>query len=159
MARDYQFNTGPETATLPTATDPVVAADIMTKGYADAHYQIMTIAETQMTLANNQAATNITSMVTDHNTYRSVTYEYTVERRSAAAGYRQRGEIIAEYEAFAGTWSLVDNVKKGSSGPTTGVTFTIDTATGQVKYATDDLSSQTVGKLRWRCIGAFLKET
>lgn len=36
--RDYQFNTGPETATLPTATDPTSSADIVNKGYADINY-------------------------------------------------------------------------------------------------------------------------
>src|SRR5688572_23007238 len=36
--RDYQFIVGPETSTLPTATEPTQSEDIMTKGYADTHY-------------------------------------------------------------------------------------------------------------------------
>lgn len=36
--RDYQFVVGPETSTLPTATDPVADADIVSKGYADDIY-------------------------------------------------------------------------------------------------------------------------
>ncbi len=33
--RDYDFITGPETSTLPTATTPTVSTDIVTKGYVD----------------------------------------------------------------------------------------------------------------------------
>jgi hypothetical protein len=36
--RDYQFIVGPETSTLPTATDPVASGDIVNLGYADKTY-------------------------------------------------------------------------------------------------------------------------
>lgn len=36
--RDYNFINGPETPTLPTATDPSSSADFMSKGYADKTY-------------------------------------------------------------------------------------------------------------------------
>lgn len=36
--RDYQFVTGAETATLPTATDPVDSTDLVTLSYANSNY-------------------------------------------------------------------------------------------------------------------------
>lgn len=36
--RDYQFIVGPETSTLPSATDPSASGDIVTLGYANSHY-------------------------------------------------------------------------------------------------------------------------
>jgi hypothetical protein len=36
--REYKFDTGPETPTLPTATTPSASTDIMTKAYADSQY-------------------------------------------------------------------------------------------------------------------------
>lgn len=116
--------------------------------------------ETQFTLANNQSASSITGLILDQSVNRSAKIEYTAERRTTTQGYRQTGILIAHYEAFSGLWSVDDFVQAGSSGLTTGVTFSIDTSTGQLKYATDNMSGSTyVGKLRYKIFTKFLKET
>lgn len=118
------------------------------------------MTETQFVVANAQAvAASITGLLFDEAVYRSVEVRYTMERRSATQGYRQHGRLIATYEAFAGAWSIANIVDSGSSGPDTGVTFSI-TSGGQIQYTSDDVTGGTyVGKMRHRSFMLFAKET
>lgn len=161
MSRDYQFNVGPETATLPTATDPTVDADLMTKGYADDNYFPSLTTQTQFTVANNQSsAASITSLIFSETSYRSAMVLYTVERRTNTQSYRQTGMLVCHYNHATSLWSVENIVWSGSSGLDTGITFSIDTSTGQLKYATDNMSGTGyVGKLSWKTLNAFPKET
>ncbi len=115
--------------------------------------------ETQMTLANNQAAADVTGLVFLEASYRAVAIDYTIERRTATQGYRQMGTVYLSYEALAAAWSIEDVVAAGSSGLDTGVTFTV-TAGGQLQYATDNMAGGTyVGKMRHVVRQRFAKET
>lgn len=158
MARDYQFNTGPQTATLPTATAPTVASDLATKDYVDTHSGGVVTSETQFTVGNNSSATSVTGMLLDNTTYRSYIFLITIERRTTTQGYRATGFLICNYDAFSSTWTCEFNILSGSAGATTGVAFTMSTE--QVQIAADNMSGSTyVGKMRWAAFKQFLKET
>ena len=159
--RDYQFINGPETPTLPTATGPSAPSDLVTLSYAQANFMALLGVETQFVIANNQSSpANITGLIFDHNTYRSIEVQYTLERRTSTQGYRQTGRLICTYEAFAGAWTVDNIADSGASGMDTGVEFSIDASTGQLKYVSDDTTgSSYIGKMRHKVVNGFLKET
>ncbi len=151
-----------------SAISNVPAGNLVSTNVQDALNEIQTeidglspvTSEVQMTLANNQAATDVTGLVFDSSVYRAVEIKYTIERRTATQGYRSMGRLICMFEAFAGTWSIDDDVDAGSSGFDTGVTFTINATTGQIQYATDSMTGGTyVGKMRHVVNKRFAKET
>lgn len=117
-------------------------------------------SETQITLANNQAAAAaITGLILSQSTYRAVEILYTIERRSDSLSFRQMGRMICTYDNLAGSWSIADLVDYGSSGSVTGTAFSIS-ASGQISYVTDNLSGTNyVGKMRYLIRYAFAKET
>lgn len=116
--------------------------------------------ETQATITNNQAAaTAISGVAVAESSWRAFELKYVLERRTASLSYRQYGRLIGTYDALAATWSIADIVDFGSSGPTSGVTFSIDN-TGQVYYSSDDVTGATyVGNMRYIFIYKFTKET
>jgi hypothetical protein len=108
-------------------------------------------------LLNNVAATAVNNARFDHLVFWEVDIEYFIERRDDTQGYVQRGTLICKWDQHAGLWTINDDVWAGNSGPTTGVTFTIDATTGQVYYASDDLSgSNYVGNLIAQSLTTFV---
>lgn len=91
-------------------------------------------------LLNNVGATVINSAIFNSAFFWGVDLPYYIERRSTAGEYVQRGVLILVFEESSSTWLLTDNIASGSSGAVTGVTFTIDPASGQVFYASDNLT-------------------
>ncbi len=99
-------------------------------------------------LLNNVSATPITNAAFDSAIYWEVDLPYYIERRTSTQGFIQRGTLRCKFDNYAGTWGIEDNIWAGSSGPTTGVEFTINPSTGQVSYASDNLTGMSyVGNL------------
>lgn len=100
------------------------------------------------TLLNNVGATPITGALFNHVLFWEVDLAYYIERRTNTQGFIQRGDLRCIYDPYVAQWSVADNVWDGSSGPSTGVTFSIDPSTGQVSYSSDDVTgSNYVGNL------------
>lgn len=100
------------------------------------------------TLDNNASATTIIGAMFNSVAFWGIDLNYYIERRTSTQNFVQRGVVICEFNIDTGLWSLTDNVLSGSSGPTSGVTFTIDASTGQVSYASDNITgSSYVGNL------------
>jgi hypothetical protein len=99
-------------------------------------------------LLNNVTATAITNAVFPSATYWEVDLDYYIEIRTSTNAYKQRGTLRCIFDPSPQTWSIVNNVWSGSSGPVTGVVFTINSTSGQVYYASDNISgSGYVGNL------------
>jgi len=92
------------------------------------------------TLLNSASATAITNAIFP-TTFWAIDLPYFIERRSATQTYLQRGTLVVKYDIDTALWSVDDFVLSGSSGPTTGVTFSINTGTGQVYYASDTMNT------------------
>lgn len=108
------------------------------------------------TLLNNVSATLITNAKFDSAVFWEVDLEYFIERRSTSYGYVQRGTLICKFDFNSSLWSITNNILAGSSGPDTGVTFTINSSTGQVYYASDNMAgSSYVGNLIVQSLESF----
>jgi hypothetical protein len=100
------------------------------------------------TLLNNISATAITNAAFNSTAWWEVDLDYYIERRDSASSYNQRGILICKFDPKTSLWSIDNTVLSGSSGPTTGVTFSINSSTGQVYYASDNMTgSGYVGNL------------
>lgn len=91
---------------------------------------------TNFTVANNSGPNNVTGILLDMTAIRSATLEWHVYRKSTGIGAQTRvqtGISLAIHDDT--TWTFGDGPM---SGVDAGVVFTIDTATGQVKYTSDD---------------------
>lgn len=91
-------------------------------------------------LLNNVSATVINNAIFSGAVFWEVDLPYYIERRSSAGEFVQRGTLVCKFAEATTIWTLTDNVLAGNSGPTTGVTFTINASTGQVSYASDNLT-------------------
>lgn len=108
-------------------------------------------------LVNNVGATVITNAVFDSSLYWEIDLEYFLERRTSTQGFVQRGTLVCKFDIDAEAWSITNVVLAGSSGPITGVDFTIDPTSGQVSYASDDMTgSNYVGNLIVQSMATFL---
>jgi hypothetical protein len=108
------------------------------------------------TLLNNVAATAITNALFNSNAFWEIDIEYFIERRTSTQGFLQRGTLICEWDPFALQWDIDNVILSGSSGPTTGVTFTINASTGQVSYVSDNVTgSGYVGNLIVQAVQTF----
>jgi len=90
-------------------------------------------------LANGVSDQPVTGMAIDKTVLNVVFFKYTIRRQSDIdEGRRTYGELIAFFENKTGIWSL-DHAPGGGKGndSDSGVSFTIDPSTGQVKYSTD----------------------
>lgn len=205
--RDYNFITGPETETLPTASTPSDPSDLVTMAYLTSVSEtrgVATVAAvkaiaaayrtdnfpifveelecffrfdsassatgndltvivptagtgrwirvskfTQLTLANNVAATNVTGLVFDKTKIQSFVIKYTI--------YRAGGTIKVQSGMLLGVtdgtnWEIAEMpfAIVPSTASDAGITFTI-TSAGQVQYASDDNSDAgPTSKLLWK---------
>lgn len=100
------------------------------------------------TLNNNASATAITNAVFNSTAWWEVDLPYFIERRTSTQSFVQRGVLFVTFNVFTGFWSLIDDAWSGSSGPTTGVVFSVNASMGQVSYASDNVTgSGYVGNL------------
>ena len=86
-------------------------------------------------LSNNQSLTNITGLIFNSSIYKSVFFDYEIERIGTST-YRQTGSLMA---SFNGSWSLTtgnyqgDSIIEDTLTVDYGITLSIDASTGQVK--------------------------
>ena len=112
---------------------------------------IQTIAgggiQSDFAIANNQSATNITGLVFDKTTYKAARVEYSIDRRTSTQDVQEFGSFYAIHDARNDTW----RISLGSAFfDSAGVTFSINASTGQIQYASDDLTGASyVGELRY----------
>ena len=111
-------------------------------------------ASTSQTLANNQAAADVTSMLFSSATYRGVVVEIEVSRKTASSERRGFVTLRLVYDTTAASWVIVD-VTEDNTGTDLGVTWTV-TAAGQVKYATDNQSGASyAGTGKWKILRRY----
>ncbi|CAK9250669.1 unnamed protein product [Sphagnum jensenii] len=107
-------------------------------------------------LLNNASATAITGAMFSSSSFWEIDLPYFIERRSASQTYTQRGTLVLKYDVDTSLWVVDNFVLSGNSGPTSGVTFSVNTSTGQVYYASDNMSSTGyVGNLIIQASTAF----
>ena len=106
------------------------------------------IPNTEFSIANNQAATNVTGLVFAGSSYRTAFIDYQVYRTTSTTERVESGVLVANYKTVAAAW-YIDNL--GGFLGDSGVTFTI-TASGQVQAASDNMSSGSAytGKIIFR---------
>lgn len=117
------------------------------------------VAETQFTIADNQSSyQNVTGLSFDHTVVRAVRVEYTIYRTNGSSiERRETGYLTAHYKAVAAAWSY----GRESSGDdalnmTDGL---VVNSSGQVQYKSDSVGATYVGKMRYKVIVSFNKET
>lgn len=91
-------------------------------------------------LLNNSSNVAITNAQFNSQAWWEVDLAYYIERRSSAGSYNQRGVLTVLYDPDLLTWEIDNVVLTGSSGPTSGVAFSINASTGQVSYSSDNLT-------------------
>lgn len=109
------------------------------------------ITNDNFTLTNNQVASNVTGLSFNSAVYTSVIINAEIRRATATQEKVWSGRIIMIWRAFTSTW----DVQWEGVGDETGVTFTIVTVstTGQLQYATDNLTGATyTGQLKFKAI-------
>lgn len=111
-------------------------------------------------LNNDASATPVNGAIFSNIAFWEVDLQYYIERRTSTQGFVQRGTVVCKYDPFLASWSVDDVVLSGSSGPITGVTFSIDPTSGQVSYASDNMTgSSYVGNLIMEAVDAFVAGT
>jgi hypothetical protein len=101
-------------------------------------------------LANNQTTTDVTNLVFDSVLYKSVFFEYEIERIGSTI-YRQTGSFIAVYN---GSWALSfgnyqgDTILEDTLVNPYSVVLTINSSTGQIRYSSGNQPGHTSSKLK-----------
>lgn len=109
------------------------------------------------TLLNNVSATAITNARFNPTAFWEVDLEYFIERRDNIESFVQRGTLVCKYDVDTTSWTIDNVVLGGASGPVSGVVFTIDPSTGQVFYASDNMTgSAYVGNLIIQSLQTFV---
>lgn len=94
-------------------------------------------APSSFTINNNQAALNLTGLIFDKAITSSVRIMVDIFRRTDTQDVRETGHLFLSLDIESNNW--LDPVLNTFFGDTN-VTFTIDPVTGQLKYATNDLT-------------------
>lgn len=111
-------------------------------------------SSTSQTLANAQAATDVTSLLFSSATYRGVVVEVEVSRKTGSSERRGFVKLKLVYDTTAVSWVLVA-VEEENTGTDLGVTWTV-TAVGQVQYATDSQSGASyAGTGKWKILRRY----
>jgi len=101
-------------------------------------------------LNNNQSTTDIVGLVFDSAAYKSVFFDYEIERIGSIT-YRQTGSFIA---VFNGTWSLTfgnyqgDTILEDTLVNLQSVVLSINSSTGQIRYSSGNQPGHTSSKLK-----------
>lgn len=119
------------------------------------------IAETQGTIADGSASyTDISGLLLDSSVSRCADIEYTIMRTTGAASRRERGILRAMFKTTEGTWTYErqsfgdDALGNGTVADSLKVS-----STGQVQYKSDSMGGSYVGRIRYKIVTAFEKET
>lgn len=120
-------------------------------GFTSASAPVVAGAEQEnYTLANNQALTNITGLIFDSSTYKSVFIDFEIERIGSST-YRQSGSLILSHN---GTWSITfgnyqgDPIIEDVLTEDYGITLSVVGATGQIQYSSNNLPGHTSSKIK-----------
>lgn len=105
------------------------------------------IVNSLQTITNNQStSTNITDLnfSVGASGVRSVLVEYQIYRATAGTEFGETGEIRAVYNTLTTSWTIT-RTHIGNAG----VDITVTNA-GQFQYKSNDIGTQTFGKMRFR---------
>lgn len=125
--------------------------DASTASVKDKLNELLGSIQVQFTLANNQVLTDIVGFIIDKDVHKSVEFTLEIERIGSSE-YRQLLKAMAVYSGSA--WSLEYGMYIGSDlaqlslTSTEQVVLSIDSTTGQIKYATGNLTGHTGSKLK-----------
>lgn len=155
--REFNFITGVETSTAPTATDPSGDNDLVNKGYADGHYKQGQLSVADLTALKAIAAADRTDG--DDVYVQGLQRSYIFEASSSATG---DDELVVTPDAGTGRW-LVENPNpelevaqfdEQSGVPSNASTgkFKLYFRSGELKTLNDAGSESTVGGLTGRTV-------
>lgn len=103
--------------------------------------------QTDFLIANNQSATNVTGLIFDKTTIKAARVEYSIERKTSTQDVQEMGHFYVIHDSRDDQWRIALGMTFFDSS---GVTFSINSSTGQIQYATDDLTGSSYeGKLRF----------
>jgi hypothetical protein len=127
------------TPTLPTVLTPFTVLQVNETGTGWVAGPILGINETTFPFTNNTTAGNVTGLSFTGTQTRSVWIDYAVYVNTTGSGATELSEtgfMLAAYKPVAGTWELTQGEAVGS----TGVTFSINSSSGQVLYTSPNFS-------------------
>ena len=140
---------------LSGASDIQIPSALAVKSYADSIPSSIIVSQTSFTIANNQTLpANITGLVFDPALFRAVELKYSIYRQTdtALSAKAQMGQLRFVYNTQAATWFISDDF----AGQDAGVEFSINSATGQIRYISSDISgSNYVGTLKYSLVKTF----
>jgi len=102
------------------------------------------------TLSNGVGLTNVTGLLFNSLFYKSVFMDFEIERVGTST-YRQTGSLIISYN---GTWVMNfgnyqgDSILQDPIVDDYGITLSIDSASGQVKYVSGNQAGHVISKLK-----------
>jgi hypothetical protein len=108
--------------------------------------QLLTDGGTQLnqSVLNNVGATTITNLIFDKSTIKGGKFDFEIERRTDTQNVQEIGTGYVTHDTADDTW----RISWTSNLDDAGVTFSV-TGTGQVQYASDDLTGASyVGAIR-----------
>lgn len=138
----YDFTTGIETDTPPVSSAAAAIGDAFILGY-----------QTQFTIANNQALTNVTGVVFSKTTYRAVWLQFTIYR-SASGGSTRAQTLLVKLINDGTNWELEHGGPSVPASDDAGVDFSV-TSAGQVQYVSDDnggVYDAATSWLKWKVV-------
>lgn len=118
------------------------------------------VPETQITILDNQAGwQDVPGMVFDQAVTRAGKMEYTIYRTDGALERREIGVLTAGYKPIAAVWeyarsSATDDDALGATGD-----MRVEPGTGKVQYKSDSMGGAYLGKMRYKALITFDKET
>lgn len=103
--------------------------------------------QTDFLIANNQSAQNITGLIFDKTTIKAARVEFSIERKTTTQDVQEMGHFYVMHDSRDDTWRIAFGMTFFDNA---GVTFGINTSTGQVQYTSTDLTGSSYdGKMRY----------
>jgi hypothetical protein len=91
--------------------------------------------ESTVSLANNQAATNLTGVLFDNTVHRGAIIEMYIRRKTDSSERNCHRLLKVSYDTTAAAWRIDEDTEE-NNGTASGVTLSL--SSGQVQYATDN---------------------
>jgi hypothetical protein len=139
---------------LSGASDTQLPSALAVKSYVDALPAAIIVSQSSFTIANNQSsATNITGLLFNPASFRSVKIDYAIYRQTdtASSAVAQVGQLKFVYNTQATQWFMSDDY----AGQDSGVEFSI-TSAGQIQYTSTNISGTNyVGTLKYSLLKTF----
>ena len=120
--------------------------------------------ETQQSITNNAAATNITSLLFSSSTYVGFIANVSCYSNNGTNERRHIITLTGWYNSKRAQWDMgveeygADCTSSACAADPSGLTFTI-TSGGQVQIASDNMSGSPTRKIRWSVTKTFAVET